>query len=177
MEISVMQKGERVKKNRDAVCRTDGLDAWVDNMKSEEIRNYIRHRIVPRMEWYGSKSRYCENRYRTLMTVSIIVSAIIPVVSIFADGTVYIKVIIALLGAVVTTISALISLQNYNELAVQYRNMREILLNTVYMYFNNRGEFALEQDQQARDGKLVDICEGYIMQEIASWKKLKKIES
>lgn len=129
------------------------------------------------MEWYSRKSRYCESRYRVLMTVSIIVSSIIPVVSIFADGTVCIKVIIALLGAVVTAISALISLQNYNELAVQYRNMREILLNVLYMYFNNRGEFALEQDQQARDGKLVDICEGYIIQEIASWKKLKKIES
>lgn len=174
MEISGMQKGERMKKNREAVCRTDRLDYWVDNMKSEGTRNYIRSRIIPQMEWY---SRYCESRYRVMMTVSIIVSSIIPVVSIFADGTVCIKVIIALLGAVVTAISALISLQNYNELAVQYRNMREILLNVLYMYFNNRGEFALEQDQQARDGKLVDICEGYIMQEIASWKKLKKIES
>lgn len=177
METSGMQKEEQMKKNKESVCRNDGLEYWVKNIKSEGIQNYIRCRIIPQMEWYSSKSRYCASRYRTLMTVSIIVSSIIPVVSIFADGTVYIKVIIALLGAVVTAISALISLQNYNELAVQYRNMREILLNVLYMYFNNRGEFALEQDQEARDGKFVDICEGYIMQEIASWKKLKKIES
>lgn len=64
------------------------------------------------------------------MTASIILGTTIPVASIFADGNILTKFIIAVLGAGVTATNAFLSLNNSKDLWMAYRIAYNTLLQT-----------------------------------------------
>lgn len=71
-------------------------------------------------------------QYLRWTTGSIIISGVIPIASVLADGGIFVKIFIAALGAAVTSISAYLNLQNYKDLWAKYRFNREWLLSTLY---------------------------------------------
>ncbi|MBD5096127.1 MAG: DUF4231 domain-containing protein [Lachnospiraceae bacterium] len=143
----------------------DEFDFWLNDMTDENMKNYIKYRIIKQIDWFEVKGRYCKNKYQGFMFASIIISSIIPVLSIFADGSVLMRTVIAILGSVVSVIGSYITLQNYKELWVEYVSKKSILQNAFYMYFNCRGDFDVENDKE-RNGKLIDICENYFLQKV-----------
>lgn len=160
--------------SRDGSERHDMFQNWLKEVSNEKTRQYIEERVIKQMEWYRKKSSVCKAKYQHWMTVSIILSGSIPVVSVFADGGVIFKVIIAALGAAVTGIGAYLSLQNYKELWNIYRVNREMLLSTLYLYFNHVGVFNKDIDQNDRDAILIDLCERQFQQDFSSWKNIIK---
>ncbi len=160
--------GRKMKAKRNC----DGFDFWLNNMKDKNMKNYIKYRIINQINRFEVMGRRCKNIYQRLMFASIIISSIIPVLSIFADGSVYMKTVIAVLGSVVTVIGSYITLHNYKELWVEYFSTKKILQNVLYMYFNCRGEFNI-QDEQERNGRLIDICEGYFMENASAMQELR----
>lgn len=148
------------------------LKDLVAQVQNANIKNYISNRILPQLNWYSNKSKKNKKQYYFWMTVSIILGAVIPVVSILADGKTWVKVVIAALGASVTAINTFISLHNFRDLWITYRKNREILLRTLYCYFNNAGIFSQSITQQEKDILLVNICEEEISCEINGWQSL-----
>ncbi len=152
---------------------TNSRDTLLTDMaaqvQNENIRSYINGRIIPQMKWYSSKSREYKQKYYRCMTASILLGALIPVFSAFADGSPGIKVILTLLGASVTAINAYLSLYNYRELWLDYRIIREKLLRILYCYFNNAGIFARKNTQEEKDILLVNICEEELSCENDEW--------
>ncbi len=63
-------------------------------------------------------------------------------VSVFADGAIWVKVLFVILGVAVTASNAYLSLHNFKDLWLTYRNIREALLRTLYCYFNHVGIFS-----------------------------------
>lgn len=102
------------------------------------------------------------------MTFSICIGAMIPVLSIFADGAI-IKILIAALGSAVTASNAYISLHNFKDLWMIYRSTREALLRTLYSYFNNAGIFSQNITQEEKDILLIDSCEEKMSYETDIW--------
>lgn len=148
--------------------REELLDGLIDQVQSDRTKDYITNRILPQMKWYSNKSKENQKRYYFWMTFSICIGAMIPVLSIFADGVI-IKVLIAALGSSVTASNAYISLHNFKDLWMVYRSTREALLRTLYSYFNNAGIFSQNITQEEKDILLIDSCEEKMSYETDIW--------
>ena len=133
-------------------------------VKNENTRDFIENRLIPQMNWYSAKSA----EYNC-MTAAIALGALIPVVSVLANGSTFIKVLIALLGAGVTAVNAYLSMQNYKDLWLTYRGTRENLLRTLYCYFNNAGMFSRNLPELEKDILLVNLCEEELSRENGGW--------
>jgi len=165
MKTAMEKQGNTENKgSRDALL-TD-MAAQVQN---EKIRSYINGRIIPQIKWYSSKSREYKRKYYRCMTVSILLGALIPVFSVFADGAIEIKMMLSFLGAAVTAINAYLSLHNYKDLWLNYRIIHERLLRILYCYFNNAGIFTQKNTQTEKDVLLVNVCEEELSHENDGW--------
>lgn len=167
-----MDRQNNKENNRNS--RNAALIGLVAQIQSENTKSYITGRILPQMEWYSAKSGKCKKKYYRWMGASIVLGAVIPVISVFADGAAWIKVMIAALGSSVTACNAFVALHNYKDLWLNYRNTRERLLRTLYCYFNNAGIFSKNMPQEEKDTLLVNICEEEIAGETGEWVKLGK---
>lgn len=159
----------RQKNSENQNTRDTALADMVSQIQNEKIRNYINGRIIPQMKWYSSNSREYKRKYHRCMTVSILLGAFIPVVSVFADGSTEMKVVLAFLGASVTAINAYLSLHNYKDLWLEYRTTRERLLRILYCYFNDAGIFTQKNSQAEKDILLVNVCEEELSSEHDGW--------
>ena len=86
--------------------RNDVLANLAEQIRNENTRNYVFDRLMPQMEWYSGKGKECKKKYYRWMGVSILLGALIPVVSVFADGAVWVKALLAALGSAVTACNA-----------------------------------------------------------------------
>lgn len=143
---------------------------WINEIPNEKTRWYIQERIIKQMDWYRTKSAAYKTQYLRWTTGSIIISGIIPIASVVADGGFFVKILIAALGAAVTGISAYLNLHNYKDLWGKYRFNREWLLSTLYLYFNQVGVFGKDLSQESRDLMLIQMCEKCFQQEVSDWK-------
>ncbi len=150
------------------------LKDLIAQVQNANTKNYISNRILSQLNWYENNSKKNKKQYYFWMTVSIIMGAVIPIVSILANGKTWMKVVIAALGASVTAINSFIILHNFRDLWIIYRKNREILLQTLYCYFNNAGIFSQNITQQEKDILLVNICEDEISKEINGWQSYMK---
>lgn len=151
--------------------RQKPFEDWIEGVQNERTRRYIQERVIKQMDWYCTKCNVCKARYQRWMTASIMISGVIPVVSVFANSSIIFKVLIAALGASVTGISTYLTFQDYKNLWNTYRISREYLLSTLYLYFNHAGAFEGEADQDKRDRMLIDVCEKHFQQEVSDWRE------
>lgn len=149
--------------------RNAALDVLITQIQDEKTQSYITNRLMPQMEWYSRKGRECKKQYHFWATVTIVLGAFIPVVSVFADGSIWVKALLVALGSIVTACNAYETLHNFKDLWITYRNIREKLLRTLYFYFNNTGVFAQENTQNAKDLLLINICENEMSSEHSEW--------
>lgn len=149
--------------------REELLAGLIEQVQNNRTKDYIKNRILPQMKWYSDKSKENQKRYYFWMSFSIFIGALIPVFSIFADGAICVKVLIAALSSAVTASNAYLSLHNFKDLWMIYRNTRETLLRTLYCYFNNAGIFSQNISQDEKDILLIDSCEEKISYETNIW--------
>lgn len=163
----IMDSQNNVKCNE--YMRDSSLADMIEQVENRNTKNYIKERILPQMKWYSDKSKESKRQYYNWMKISILFGAMIPVASVFADGEIWVKVLIAILGAAVTAINAINSLHNFRDLWLTYRKSRENLLRTLYCYFNNAGIFSQNSTQEEKDILLVNVCEEEINRETGGW--------
>lgn len=150
-------------------ARNAALDILVAQVQNENTKNYISNRLMPQMAWYSRKGRECKKQYHFWTTITILLGALIPVVSVFADGNIFVKALLVALGSIVTACNAYETMHNFKDLWITYRNIREKLLRTLYFYFNNAGVFSKESTQDAKDLLLINLCENEISSENSEW--------
>ncbi len=142
------------------------------NVENPCTKDYIQNRIIPEMDYYSKRSREYQKTYQRWMTVSIALSALIPVLSILIEENGVIKITIALCGAAVTGLNAYLSLKSYKDLWLRYRTTRETLLSALYCYFNNARMFEKENDPRQKDILLVNLCEDILNDENGGWREI-----
>ena len=148
------------------------LDEWISCINDERTRNYVQNRVVEQMDFYRTRSKEYKKKYHALMTISIVIGFLIPVMSILADGSIVMKVILAALGSATTAITAYLRMHNYHELWTRYRCNREFLLSTLYGYFTKTGVYKTCPDQQTCDQMLIETCESCFDRENRGWTEL-----
>ena len=131
------------------------FEPFLKNSASYE-KDYIEKRLIEQIIWYDESAIKKQKRYKQLSIISIVLSGIIPIVSIFSKykyGTIAIIII--------STLSALSSiLLSIINLCVEYRSACEILKSTLYKYFTKTDEFQSLNDY-ARLNLLISLCECY----------------
>ena len=153
-------------------ARNQNLDYFIEKVENPDTREYIRTRVVDQMDYYRKQSRSYKKQYFRFMTTSIVLGALIPIVSIFSDSTVFMKFLIAALGSAVTAINAYLALNNSRDLWLSYRNSRQSLLQTLYFYFYNTSVFEKAENQGTKDKLLVQCCEKELVNQHNSWRSL-----
>lgn len=147
----------------------DEFEPYLHQLPDSNIKTYITERVMGQIKWYDSKSNENQHRYKQMMVASVILSAIIPVLTIIVDyGSAVIKIFITALSSSVTAISAILTLYNYKDLWVQYRSNCEILKSVLHRFFNKCGEFSDLSDEQMYQN-LINSCEDYMTKEFRTW--------
>ena len=151
------------------VNRNETLEYWLEKFKNPNTQYYIKTRVIDQMDWYRSKSKKNKNYFLKISIMSIILTSLVPVFSIVADGHIAIKITIAFLGSSVTGFNSYLAFSSDKELWSNYRRSRELLLSTLYQYFNNAGSFAEEATQEKKDALLITSCESIMAEEVKGW--------
>lgn len=151
----------------------DEFEYYLNSIKDQRVEQYISNRILKQIEWYDNKSLNNQFKYKIFTTISIIISATIPVLTNFLDlkYSKYIKLCIALFSTIATILSFIITLNNYNELWINYRTSCENLKSITYRFLTKSGEFKDLDDAKAFE-LLVMICENYMEKEYKYWKSM-----
>ena len=139
-------------------------------------KDYIEKRLIEQIIWYDESAIKKQKRYKQLSIISIVLSGIIPIVSIFSKykyGTIAI-IIISTLSALSSILLSIINLCEYHKLWVEYRSACEILKSTLYKYFTKTDEFQSLNDY-ARLNLLISLCEEYMTKEFKIWSQLPHI--
>lgn len=165
---------EKREKEKRGSTRDEALLTLAEQVQNARTKDYMLNRILPQMAWYSGKSRENRKKYYFWMTCAILLGAMIPAASVFADGSVWIRALIAVLGAAVTAVNAYTTLHNFKDLWLTYRNARESLLRTLYCYFNHAGIFSQEAAQEEKDILLVNVCEEIMSNENSGWTVIMK---
>ncbi|MBR4544450.1 MAG: DUF4231 domain-containing protein [Oscillibacter sp.] len=151
--------------------RHDALAPLVEEIQDPRTKDYVKNRLLEQMKWYSKKSGECKKQYHRLMSASIVFGALIPVTSLFLGEPSVAQVLIAVFGVAVTALNAYISLNNSKDLWVTYRNTREILLRTLYFYFNNAEKFSKGTEAE-KDALLIEVCEAEMARENGTWRSM-----
>ena len=147
------------------------LRELASNIQDVRTKDYVENRLLPQMTWYSKKSNSYRRQYQVLMSFSIALGAMIPVMSVLVQGPPIIQLLIALLGTGATAVNAYLSLSNSRDLWLTYRNTREILLRTLYFYFNNAEKFS-DGTAEEKDELLIEVCEAELARENGTWRSM-----
>lgn len=142
----------------------------IDDIKKEV---YIKTRVIDQIAWYDKKAADKQKRYKMYSIISITLTAIIPVISIYTGFKygIVASTLIALFGAIATIISAAINLCEYQKLWIEYRSNCEILKSLLHKYFTGVGVFS-DLNEEERFNMLVEMTEDYLIMEFKSWSNL-----
>ena len=143
---------------------------YLQKIPDTHIKIYIQNRVIEQINWYAIKSVEKQRRFKQLSIITVLLNAIIPVVTFLSEYGITIRILIVLISSAAVAINAVLSLCSYKELWVQYRSSCELLKSILYRYFNRSGEFRLIADNPEQCAQmLVTLCEEHITKEFQSW--------
>ncbi len=154
----------------ESVHPKDEFAEYLSRIEDGNLKSYITCHVLRQMAWFDRKSMSRQRMYKATMIISIIMSSLIPVVTLMSDipGNLAFKIIITALGSGVTALSAVGALCKFKELWIQYRMQCEILRSILHRFFAECGEFG-NVSKSSPYARLVDVCEDYMKKESESW--------
>jgi hypothetical protein len=139
---------------------------------------YIKNRLDDQLEWYSKKSAFNKSRYRLCQVAIIIASALIPLINLTASAfDIWWQhaalIISALLGSIITIISAFMQLEKYFENWILYRTTLESLKREKVLFQNSAGEYTLLSESD-KNRILVERIEAILSSEQAKFVTLQQ---
>ncbi len=143
---------------------------FVSGMEECSARHYIMGRVIEQMEWFDKRSVRNQRAYKLLTTLSILVSSVIPVITLFSDafGGFGYKLVIVILSWSITAAAAINAFGRFRQLWIQYRAQCEMLKCILYRFFARCGEFSVGSGASLY-AALVSRCEEYMRKETDNW--------
>jgi len=133
-----------------------------------ELTDYIKIRLDDQMLWYSKKSAYNRRMYRIFQIVIIIVSAVIPLINLTASAANGAQrgalITTAILGSIITVVTAFMQMEKYFENWILYRTTLESLKREKLFFQNNVGEYS-KLTQVDKNQLLVERIEALLSSE------------
>jgi hypothetical protein len=144
---------------------------------SEQSLPYISERLDEQISWYGKKSAYNKLRFRICQLIIIVASAVIPIINLgipLTQGNPYHALgITAILGAIITIVTALSQLDTYFETWVLYRTTAEALKRERFLYLNSAADYS-GLPGEAKNKLLVERVEAMLSSENSKFLSLQQ---
>lgn len=131
--------------------------------------DYIKTRLEPQMEYYSSKIALLQKEYYRLSIATIVVNAIIPILTIAVDSFFIIKYAIAALSAVATITSSILLLRKTKDTWVEYRSTYEQLKREKIMFETGVGDYS-----DHNEAAFIMTCENIMDKEHSIWSQRMK---
>ena len=145
---------------------------------SDQLLPYITERLDNQISWYGKKAAYNKFRFRICQLIIIAASAIIPIINLGiplsnSNAAYQALGVTAILGGVITIVTALSQLDSYFETWVLYRTTAEALKRERFLYFNNAADYStLAED--VKNKLLVERIEALLSSENSKFLSLQQ---
>lgn len=135
---------------------------------SMDMKDYMSTRVIDQIKWYNKKSGYCQCWYKSMQIITIILAAIIPLLSGFVTDNKIIALIVGLMGVVITILESIQKLNKYHEKWIQYRTTSELLKYNKYLYETKSSPY--NDNEDTIDNLFVNNIEKIISSENNQWK-------
>lgn len=135
----------------------------------ESTEVYIKERVDDQIQWYDEKSISMQKKYKIFKSVTILSSAIIPIISLTNTNSINTNLIVSLLAAIIAISEGVISLSNYGDNWTRYRSICETLKSEKYMFLNHSGVYS---EKEENFSFFVERVETIISQENINWASL-----
>lgn len=137
-------------------------------------KTYLSERIDDQINWYNSKSKNYQTKYKVLKTIVIISSVSIPfLVGLITNEDSYFKIAAGILGIVIAAIEGILALYKYQDLWLQYRITSEMLQREKIIFLTNSGLY-LNNKNAFKD--FVRRSESIMSSENQSWIEIQQKE-
>lgn len=102
------------------------------NLAPEE---YLRDRVDDQINWYDRRSLTNQRWFKRLRIIEIITAASIPFLSAYmTQGELWMRLIVGVLGVVITVITSVIALYRFQENWIEYRTTCESFKHEKYLF-------------------------------------------
>lgn len=136
-------------------------------MNEEE---YIKHRLDDQIRWYSNKSQRAKFYFKLFKIIEICAAASIPIIAGFGSDLIPVNFIVALLGGLIAILSAVVSLNQYQERWIEYRNTSEALKHEKFLFLTRAEPY----DDQTAFKTFTLRVESLISRENANWTQIAK---
>lgn len=99
--------------------------------------SYITDRVLAQIKWYDNKAKKMQYKYKKFSILSFCLSSAIPILALI-NSPFLSKIIVAILGAIISIINYILNICTYKELWVKYRTNCEILKSKLHLYLNKQ---------------------------------------
>jgi len=129
---------------------------------------YIEERLDNQYQWHSKKSSWNQQRYKSLRSVVLVVSVLIPFLSGLMDRLPEVMpIVVGVAGVIVAVCEGLIQINKYHENWTNYRLIAESLKRESYLYKTQSGPYANNADQSL--STLVARVENILGEENKNW--------
>jgi hypothetical protein len=132
---------------------------------------YLEERLENQIDWYDSKSIANQKYFKRLQVLIIVASATIPFLVGFMDeNTLFLKIVVGLLGLSIATATAILGLYQFQENWLEYRTTCETLRHEKYLFLTGAAPY----NEDEPFFLLVERIEGLISKENTNWQSYMK---
>jgi hypothetical protein len=133
-----------------------------------EPESYKEKRLEEQIDWHRKKARHNKLRFRVCQIITLISSAIIPIINVANIGDFQTRVISSIIAGIIAVVTGLTQLEKYQENWVLYRTSTELLKKEKYFFENNAGEYSNLDDVQ-KNKLLVERVESIVSAETSKY--------
>ena len=131
---------------------------------NNSITEYVKGRVEDQIAWFGKKAHENKTKFRVYQTMLIIIGASIPIVNLLDNVPIDPKLMSAVLGGLVSIITAFMQMNKFEETWFNYRTSSTRLKKEKYLFTLSSGDYAgLNPDEKNR--KFVERIEGLLSEE------------
>src|SRR4051794_17650928 len=92
-----------------------------------EPASYKQERLQKQIDWHSEKARHNKIRFRLYQIITLIASAIIPIINVANIGDFQTSIISSIIGGIIVVPTGLTQLEKYQENWILYRTSSELL--------------------------------------------------
>lgn len=137
---------------------------------------YINDRLLQQIEYYSKESKKLQEEYYAISIVSIIVLAIIPIITLLSDAFTSFRYLIAGASAISSVLSSVLLIRKTKDNWLEYRATSEALQSELAKYNCCASVYNVKSDEE-RLVILVNTCEKIMSAEHNGWYARMKADS
>ena len=134
------------------------------------MESYIEERVNNQICWYDNKSISAQKSYKRFQIIEIILATLIPLLSSWAHLSVFISIIIGMLGVAIAIIESICKLNKYHENWIHYRATCELLKYQKYLFLTKSAPYNVQTETV--ENIFVKNIEHIISSENNQWKNI-----